>query len=116
MESHEDASVHSSVHDDQDVVSEEELKSIIADAEAALAQMQSTVNEVLDFRAIESGMSNLKLNKEPAVIADVSRSLCLLFNCICSVGVCVASAAGYPYPDAVSSIPSGGRWSPAGHL
>lgn len=62
-------------------MSEEELASIVSDAESALAQMQSTVNEVLDFRAIESGMSSLKLNKELVVLSDVSVRFDCLLQC-----------------------------------
>lgn len=53
-------------------LTEEELKSIISDANAALVQMQSTVNEVLDFRAMDSGMNSLKLNKEQIMVSSVS--------------------------------------------
>ncbi len=45
--------------------------SIISDATAALAQMQATVNEVLDFRAMDSGVGALKLNKQPVVLGEV---------------------------------------------
>lgn len=57
---------------DSDVLSDDEMQSVLGDATAALAQMQSTVNEVLDFRAIESGMNNLSLRKEPYSLSDVS--------------------------------------------
>lgn len=60
------------LEEDDEELSIAELKSIVSDANAALVQMQTTVNEVLDFRAIESGLNSLKLNKEPAIVTQVS--------------------------------------------
>lgn len=62
-----------------DTLSNEDLAGVIVDATSALAAMQSTVNEVLDFRALESGINSLKLNPRHIVIAPV---------CV-GVGVCV---------------------------
>lgn len=64
------------VDEEDEDLSPTELKSVVSDALAALAQMQSTVNEVLDFRAIESGVNSLKLNKEPLTLHQV-RCICL---------------------------------------
>ena len=49
----------------------DDVISVVRDAKSALAQMQSTVNEVLDFRAIESGLNSLKLDCKQVVLGDV---------------------------------------------
>jgi signal transduction histidine kinase len=55
----------------EEAPNEEELQSIVLDAQSALHQMQATVNEVLDYRAIDTGLSSLKLNVEPIMISEV---------------------------------------------
>lgn len=82
-DSKDDVSGSSNTADTDDLPTEEELRSIISDAGAALLQMQSTVNEVLDFRAIDSGMSSLKLNKQAVIVADVSTAVrCCTVFCV----------------------------------
>jgi muconolactone delta-isomerase len=56
----------------EDTPSEEELLSIVRDAMASMHQMQTTVNEILDFRAITTGLSSLKINSVPVSLAKVS--------------------------------------------
>jgi signal transduction histidine kinase len=55
----------------EEAPSEEELQSIVMDAQSALHQMLATVNEVLDYRAIDTGLSSLKLNVEPMIVSEV---------------------------------------------
>lgn len=57
--------------DGDNLLTDEDFKSIITDGQAALEQMQTTVNEVLDFRAIDSGVSSLKLNPTPIELSPV---------------------------------------------
>jgi signal transduction histidine kinase len=56
---------------DTDVVTPEELEAVIADAGSALAQMQATVNEVLDYRAMDGGLTALKLHVEFVRLSEV---------------------------------------------
>ena len=56
---------------DEEPPTDDDLLSIIGDAHTALQQMQTTVNEVLDFRAIDSGLSSLKLNRELHTLGQV---------------------------------------------
>jgi signal transduction histidine kinase len=58
--------------DDNDAPQDDELRTIVADATVALHQMQRTVNEVLDYRAISSGLSSLKLDRTPFVLGKVT--------------------------------------------
>jgi heme exporter protein D len=55
----------------EDTPSEEELLSIVRDAMASMHQMQTTVNEILDFRAITTGLSSLKINTVPVCVGKV---------------------------------------------
>lgn len=95
---------------EEEELTEEDLASIITDSTSALAQMQATVNEVLDFRAIESGMNSLKLNKEPVVlepvyarrIAFAAAALLKVLFLLASPSTCLVVRAFRP--DAVSSI------------
>ena len=66
--------------DDEPPPTEEELHSIIEDARSALVQMQTTLNDVLDYRSLEAGVGALKLNKQPISLAKV-----LIFELIESV-------------------------------
>lgn len=58
---------------DGDSLTDEELLSVVCDASTALQQMQTTVNEVLDYRAIDSGLSSLKLDRVPFAINQVRK-------------------------------------------
>lgn len=57
--------------DDEDVPDEAEIDTILLDAAVALQQMQTTVNEVLDYRAINAGLSSLKLDRAACSIETV---------------------------------------------
>ena len=61
--------------EDEDLVTpptEDEMKSMLQDGKSALAQMQATVNDVLDYRSLEHGISSLKLNKQPIKLSKAS--------------------------------------------
>jgi signal transduction histidine kinase len=58
--------------DDADAVTADELEAVIADAGSALAQMQATVNEVLDYRAMDGGLAALKLHLEFVRLGEVA--------------------------------------------
>jgi hypothetical protein len=62
--------------EDMTAVEPAEILCVVSDAKAALGQMQTTVNEVLDFRAIENGMGSLKLRVGPVPVTRV-RVFCL---------------------------------------
>ncbi len=57
--------------EDGELSSLEELRSIAADGSNALVQMLGTVNEVLDFRAIDANMRSISLNKHLVPVEKV---------------------------------------------
>lgn len=53
------------------VPTDDEMRSIMFDGRSALSQMQSTVNDVLDYRSLEQGLSSLKLDRQPVQLSKV---------------------------------------------
>lgn len=63
---------------------EQEMRAMLSDGKSALAQMQATVNDVLDYRSLEHGLSSLKINKQPAMLSKVRMSVVPAEMCVLS--------------------------------
>ena len=64
--------------DATDTYTRDEVLNAVGDLQSAIQQMQTTVNDVLDFRAMQTGLNSLRLKKTVINIEDVSTALALL--------------------------------------